>query len=195
VLHLWHAEPKDIPEDDRGFFETVVGMLCVVLDRKLTEEALERSEARYRARFETSPIPQWEEDISEMRKHLETLRSGGVSDFVSYFSERPQEFKSCVKLARILEANKAVFELLGAATIEEMHDLKIMEISRPCLESYLEWLNMVADGQVEHVVEVQIRPLTGEARRAQMRIVSSPGYKESGDRIMISMIDLGALEE
>jgi PAS domain S-box-containing protein len=195
VLHLWHGEPKDIPEDDRGFFETVAGMLCVVLGRKSSEESLERSEARYRARFEASPIPQWEEDISEMRKHLTTLRTGGVNDFVSYFSERPEEFKICVGLPRILEANKAVFELLGAANIEEMRDLKLLEISRPCLKPYLEWMNMVADGVVDHVVEVEIRPLTGEARRAQMRIVSSPGYEGSGDRIMISMIDLGALEE
>ena len=195
VMHLWHGEPRDIPEDDRVFFETIAGMLCVVLGRKRTEEALERSEARYRARFTASPVPQWEEDISEMRKRLATLRAEGVNDLVSYLSEHPAEFESCVKLTRILEANKAALDMLGATRIEEMYRLKIKEISAVSLKPYLAWLNMVAGGEVEHEVEVQIWPLSGEARRAQMKVVSSPGYEESGDRIMIAMIDMGALEE
>jgi len=195
VLHLFHGEPRDIPEDDRVFFETIAGMLCVVLDRKRTEEALERSEARYRVRFTTSSLPQWEEDITDMRKHLETLRADGVSDFVSFFKEHPAELKSCAILSRVLEANKAAMEVLGATSMEDLEFIRLQNISLASRDRYLEWLNMVADGNVDHDVEIQVRPVSGEARRVQMKISGLPGYERSGTRIMVSLIDLGPLEE
>ena len=195
VLHLWHGEPRDIPEEDRGFFETVAGMLCVVLARKRAEEALERSEARYRARFEASTVPQWEEDISEMRKHLETLRADGVSDFVAFFKEHPAELKNCAMLSRVLEANQAALTVLGAASMEELEFIRLQNISLASREPYLAWLNMVADGNVDHDVEIEVRPVSGGPRRVQMRIFSLPGYEKIGTRIMVSLIDLGPLNE
>ena len=44
-------------------------------------EELKRSELRYRALFENSPISLWEEDFSRLKSHFDQLKEDGVDDF------------------------------------------------------------------------------------------------------------------
>ena len=44
-------------------------------------EELERSEMRYRALFEDSPISLWEEDFSGLKRYFDHLKTEGVRDF------------------------------------------------------------------------------------------------------------------
>ena len=39
------------------------------------------SEKRYHGLFEDLPIALWEEDFSALKRHIETLRQSGVTDF------------------------------------------------------------------------------------------------------------------
>jgi PAS domain S-box-containing protein len=187
VLHLWHDEPREIPEDDRGFFETVAGMLCVVLDRKRTQQALERSEARYRRRFEASSVPQWEEDLSGARECFDNLQASGISDFGLFFSENPEKLKECIMKSRILEVNRAALELFGATDLEEFERLRIRNLTSVSRDAYIGWISAVLAGDMDREIEVEFNTMTGETRPVLMRVSTVPGYEQSLARIMVSM--------
>jgi hypothetical protein len=45
------------------------------------------SEARYRSLFEDAPVALVEEDFTELRRHLASLREQGVTDLRTFFVE------------------------------------------------------------------------------------------------------------
>ncbi|MHA1221036.1 MAG: PAS domain S-box protein, partial [Candidatus Heimdallarchaeota archaeon] len=49
VVQLVSHKPKDIPEEDMLFFETIARMFTVAIERKSAEEALKESEEKYRS--------------------------------------------------------------------------------------------------------------------------------------------------
>ena len=55
--------------------------------RKQAEDALQKSETRYRGLFEDSPISLWEEDFSAVKTYLEDLRESGIKDFRAFFKK------------------------------------------------------------------------------------------------------------
>jgi PAS domain S-box-containing protein len=195
VIHLFNGEPRDIPEDDRGFFQTIAGMLCVVLDRKRAEEALERSETKYRKRFEISPVPQWEEDLSGLREHLEALRAVGVGDFVSYFNEHPEEMEKCTQLSRVLEVNEAALGLFGVADLEEFDRLRVENVSALNREPYLTWLDRIVSGEPGGDLDIEVKVAPGTTARVHMKMSIAPGYERSLERILISIVNPGEDEE
>lgn len=82
-------------------------------ERKRTENELRFSERRYRSLFEGSPISLWEEDMSELKRYFEYLRSTGITNFKEYFDQHPDEIKRCAQMIRITDVNRATLELFG----------------------------------------------------------------------------------
>ena len=88
-------------------------------DFATTYESLRNSEKRYRALFEYSPISLWEEDLSQVKKHIDDLRDNGFNDFRKYFSEHPEEVLHYISMIKVLDVNKATLELYQADSKEE----------------------------------------------------------------------------
>jgi PAS domain S-box-containing protein len=57
VVSLASRTPKDIAEEDRGFFETVAGMFATVLERRRAEDGVRKSEAKHRLLLESIGSP------------------------------------------------------------------------------------------------------------------------------------------
>ena len=84
------------------------------------KEALIRSEERYRSLFENSPISLWEEDFSEVKQYLDSLKQEGVKDFVAHFSKHPEDIKECVKRIKIININQASVDIYKAKSKEDL---------------------------------------------------------------------------
>lgn len=188
---LWVRQSARPVMDEAGTPVFMQGAIYDITDRKRAEKALEISEARYRRRFENSPIPQWEEDLSATGKYLGALRADGVSDLTSYFNRHPEDLAECARTSRVLEVNKAAMEMLGVADLEEFERLRVENLSTVSRGPYLEWLNAIVSGDLNREIDVEVKTEAGETRVIKMRVAVTPGCEKSLERVMVSMLDTG----
>ena len=86
--------------DDEGRFSGGVHTVSDITELKETEHALRESETRFRSLFEDAPTAMWEEDYSAVKPVLERLVAAGVQDIAGYLRAHPDEYQTCLGLAR-----------------------------------------------------------------------------------------------
>jgi len=152
-------------------------------------EELKRSELRYRALFENSPISLWEEDFSRLKTHFDHLKKGGVADFSRYFSDHPEEITRCIRMVRIVDVNRSTLALYEAISKKELLG-SIHRILPQTAQSVLktELVAMAQAGRFE--IECINRTLKGNDRHLLIKSSIPPGYEDSWERVFISVYDL-----
>src|SRR6202049_1808682 len=95
--------------DDEGNQVGVQGRERDITQRKMAEATLRHSEQRlredeerYRALFESSPFPMWEEDFSEVKRYLDTLAASGVTDIGRHLTAHHEALAGCLERVRVL---------------------------------------------------------------------------------------------
>jgi signal transduction histidine kinase len=152
-------------------------------------EELKRSELRYRALFENSPISLWEEDFSRLKTHFDDLKKDGVEDFNRYFSDHPEEITRCIRMVRIVDVNRSTLALYEAVSKKELLG-SIRRILPQTAQSVLktELVAMAQAGRFE--IECINRTLKGNDRHLLIKSSIPPGYEDSWERVFISVYDL-----
>jgi len=152
-------------------------------------EELKRSELRYRALFENSPISLWEEDFSRLKSHFDHLKKDGVEDFSRYFSDHPEEITRCIRMIRIVDVNRSTLALYEAVSKKELLG-SIHRILPQTAQSVLktELVAMAQAGRFE--IECINRTLKGNDRHLLIKSSIPPGYENSWERVFISVYDL-----
>jgi len=153
------------------------------------EEGLKRSELRYRALFEDSPISLWEEDFSRLRRHFDQLKKDGIQAFARYFSDHPEEITRCIRMIRIVDVNRSTLALYEAASKEELL-ASIHRILPQTAQNVLkqELVAMAQEGRFE--IECINRTLKGNDRHLLIKSSIPPGYEDSWEKVFISVYDL-----
>ena len=101
--------------DDNGKQVGVQGYERDITRRKLaaaslhhSEQRLRGDEARYRELFENSPFPMWEEDCSEIKRCLDSLRKSGHADLRAYLAGHNEAVRGCLSRVRVLDVKPRV---------------------------------------------------------------------------------------
>ena len=153
------------------------------------EEDLKRSELRYRALFEDSPISLWEEDFSRLKRHFEQLKKDGIQTFARYFADHPEEIARCVRMIRIVDVNRSTLALYEATSKEELlsniHRI-LPQTAQDVLQ--LELVAMAQEGRFE--IECINRTLKGNNRHLLIKSSIPPGYEDNWEKVFISVYDL-----
>ena len=118
-----------------------------VTERRQMEEALRRSETRFRSLFEDSPISLWEEDTSKIKEFVNRLESKQVCDYREYFDSHPEAVIGCASLMRIVDANRATLEIYEAETLDDFREGLSAVFTEESLRIFKEKLVSLANGE------------------------------------------------
>jgi two-component system, cell cycle sensor histidine kinase and response regulator CckA len=165
--------------------------------RKLAETALQHSEKklrldeeRYRALFENSPFPMWEEDFSDVKSYLDSLAASGVSDLRRHLADHRQVAEECVRRVRILDVNRAARDFYGASSKEELLSGLGSIFDEHAFEVFRDEIATLAENHSSFQAEFLARTFRNEERLVDMIVSIVDSSRDDWSRVIVSFFDI-----
>ncbi len=164
------------PEWDKNKNRTVriFGAAIDITWQKFAEKSLADSELRYRNLFDSSPIPLWEEDFTELQKYFDQLQLKGELDIREYFNNKPEELFACKKRIFINDINNATIHLHEAKNKEEVYRNFDNIFTEKSLLVFKEIVIAIASGKKEFSAETETKTLSGIVKQIEIRMKVDP---------------------
>jgi PAS domain S-box-containing protein len=156
--------------DGQGRVLRIVGTHVDINERKLAEQELRASEARYRTLFELSPIAIVEFDDTSVINWLNSLRTAGVTDLPRFFHEHPGELAESRRNLHITGANAAALRLVDVSNLPEVYANLPVIMTPDAVQFRLEAFSALWEGRREVEREISIAAKDGSPRCGSMRI-------------------------
>ena len=93
-----------------------------ITERKQAEEALRRSEQRYRHLFHHTPVALWQLNAQPYVAMFQQLRADGVEDLAAYIDEHPEFLSKALSALIVEEVNDHAIQLFGAHDRKDLTD-------------------------------------------------------------------------
>jgi two-component system, cell cycle sensor histidine kinase and response regulator CckA len=162
---------------------------------------IRESEERYRTLFDESPVSLWEEDFSGIKRHIDRLRSLGVTDLDEHFRANPDELADCIEAVRVVDVNRATLALYGAENRSQLLAGLDRIIGQDGHEVFRQSIISLARGERTWRSEGINYKLDGEPIRLALQWAAPPSETE-WSRVIVSAVDVtdrvrveGALRE
>jgi PAS domain S-box-containing protein len=191
VKHLHVVAHAVTDEPDRPHF---IGAVMDITARKTTEEALRRSEHRYRTLFQAMAASFWECDFSRVNEMLRGLRKAGIADFRRYFEENPDFIRQMLQATRIVDVNDQTVALFGRGSKQEL--LTSAEPFWP-QESWPDYAEAVLSGIAGHTMfstETRMRRLDGSLLDVHFTACNPTEARREG-MVLVGIIDITARKQ
>lgn len=160
-----------------------------ITERKLAEQALEESEARYRTIFQSAGVPIWEDDYSALMNRIDEIKQSGVDDFEAYLAEHPDFIMEAAELIRILDVNMAAVTLMEAEDKTELLQPLRRFLTGGELTYFAREVVALAKGMRQFVHESVLNTLKGN-RRDVLISITLPQWTTSYERVLVSTLDI-----
>ncbi len=154
------------------------------------QRTLYESESRYRSLFNGSPIALREEDYSEVKRHVEQLRAGGITDFRRYFQQHPEAVRECAAKVKVVDLNPAGLRLYGATSTDELLRGLAAIFTDETYATFQEALIAIADGKSVIDVETPVQTLQGEQKHVLLRWAVASGCEQTLASVYISQTEI-----
>ncbi|MEW5842709.1 MAG: PAS domain S-box protein [Bacteroidota bacterium] len=158
--------------------------------REEFEKSLRESEERFRNLFEHSPVSLWLEDHSEIKRHIDQLRTARIEDFRMYFQTHPEELANCVTMLKVIAVNKAALELYQAKNKEDLLKGLAIIFRKESYAVFTEELIALTSGKTVFECEAKTQTLTGKINYVIFKLSILPGYEETWLKVLVSMMDI-----
>lgn len=174
--------------DATGAVTEYIGTSTDVTKRREADEALRRSECRYRSIFELAGVAILEQDFTRVMALLDEI-AAREPDVPRYLDEHPELASQTLGLVRVSDANPAAARLFGAASREEFLDA-VSVLTTPEVEAaWVDQLRAIAEGRGIVETEMVLTTLGGERISALVTIVLPP--PDSGyEHVLVTVVDL-----
>jgi signal transduction histidine kinase len=174
---------------ERGMNEMVANLKHRQEQQDELNRTLSESQDSYRSLFENTEISIWNEDLSDVRKALNSLRRDGVSDLRQYLEDNIQAAWDMAAMVKVIHVNEATLKLFDAIG----HDDFIYEIDKTfgpdAIEVFIDLLCAVWRKDKTFRSEAAYRTLNGRDFSAiiSFRI---PDTEDGFRSIPVSIIDI-----
>jgi signal transduction histidine kinase len=154
-------------------------------------ERLTTNEARYHNLFEAIPVSLWEEDFSEVKSYLNTLREQGVDDLVAYLHTHPDVVLASIERMRVVDVNTATLKMYHAsskdALLTRLPD--VLGTIYPAL--IVDELVAIAEGRSTYERGEHVNfTLDDKLLNIWLRWVVMPGHEQTMGRVLVTIEDL-----
>jgi C4-dicarboxylate-specific signal transduction histidine kinase len=192
-----HGDDPDVSAATRcgiSLAAIVITAVLLLRDHALMQSLMEanaamaRSEKRYRSIFEQARVSLWEQDFSEVKALLATLRQQGVHDLAAHMRANPAFARDCARRIRTVTINDATVELLRVSSRAEGLG-PIDRFLPPDDPTPMAVLIALAEGRSEFEGRASLVAADGEVRTVQLGI-AFPDEDDGFGRVVVSMVDL-----
>lgn len=132
---------------------------------------LATSQQRYKRLFENAPIPLWEEDFTDVLKSLDEIKNAGVDNLKEYFANNPSQLQLMAEEVTIIDVNKAVLDLHGAKTKNELLGKLDKVFTENSLKVFEEEIISLSEGCSEFKAEAEVKSLNGELKVISLKLL------------------------
>lgn len=116
---LWALLNVSPLKDDKDNYTGMLAMVNDITNRKMAEQALMHSQARFESLFQEAPIALIESNLLELRNYLLELDDNHTSDLLGLIVENPDYLQQFFDKVEILSMNKAAITTLRVNSVEE----------------------------------------------------------------------------
>ena len=176
--------------DHSGRVVRIAGISADITERRESEQALVKSQTRYRQLFDSSPISIFEKDFSAVKHQIELLRKDGVTSFKEYFSSHPDRVSELAALVKVTDANQTALDLYGVEHKDSILKGLTQILSAEALKHFQDELLGLMSPSKRFVWEGTDRTLSG----AEMEVIVSgsipQGSEEDWSKVIVSVSDI-----
>jgi PAS domain S-box-containing protein len=166
----------------------VLTSIIDITERKLVESALRENEARYRELFSNSPVALLEQDFSEARRYLLSVRNGDGGDFGAWLAQHPDVLREAISRVVTVMANDRAIELLEAGSADALVSLSFF--APETIGWFRAAVCQLFRGERYFGQETLTRTLRGGLRVVSKRLHVVPGHDDVWSRVVVSLFDL-----
>lgn len=141
---------------------------------------------RYEKIFRFSPVPMWEQDMTQLIAVIDEVRDSGVTDFARYLDEHPEVVYQWANKIRILDVNHSSIRMMGVKDVAEFLTSIDTFFEADTFPVFKAQLISIANGEQYFESEVGIRNLAGRRIHTLMTIT----MLEERERSLIAMVDI-----
>ena len=173
-----------------GEYRGGLAMVTNITESKNREESLRESYYNYISLFEDSPVPIWDEDFSEIKIYIDSLKKDGVKDFRTYFNNNLDKLDECTSLLIVNNINQAVVELNEGDSKEHVllnfRDL----LTRNSTQYAIEQLVAIAENRTSCEFDAELLTFGGNIRHVHLKWSVVKGHEHDYKRVYLSTTDM-----
>lgn len=192
--YRWAIDAATPRFSNDGNFLGYIGSVIDITDRQEAEIKLRESESRYRYMFESAGVSLFEEDWSDVRRWLDTLRAQGVTDLRHHLETHPETVADAIPLVRISDANTYSLRLFKAESKQDLLESLERIFVAETLPVFKEELIALWEGRSLYDWEAPLRTLKGDDLYVLFTLVR-PEYDPDWQRVVVAVTDITALKK
>ncbi len=191
IICDWYNTPL------KGNDGTVIGVISMaqeITDRFRAEEALRRSESKYRSIFNSASVSLWEEDFSKVKASIELLKVQGIQDIRAYLRDHPKLVREMIGSIRILDVNDTTLKLYGAESKDDLLRSLDKVLTPESAGLMLEVFIAIAERRPYFEVETKNRTLDGRVLDVLVSI-AFPAERSAFKNCIVSILDISEMKK